>query len=405
MSKSINPDFTTDEEWQPIDKPSTLGETVSAQFKLGLQGTSMFAIGNMVQSAWAAENNDIISPEEANQKFPTDVPFNEPVSAKEAESIFEHQQEKKRLQEIIAKGPQDIGSQALGFTAAIAGGALDPVGMLLGGGLSGVGKSAVNATIGKSLVKSATAKRIAGASLEGALGNAVAEAAFVIPAQIAEKEDIEAGHQILTAAAGGALIPVGFEAVKGIYKGLRNLSPKQAEKLVDVTEARINSDKNPNITEQELELITKERGDTLKNEYQELLDQRTTIEEQLKSPDVDNTEVRKQMFEIEEQITNKANEMDAYASEFNSADKIREDLNAPRNDLYYNPEAAEIIENLEVQADDTPINQIFDEQYGRLDDLEPEVREAVESVNQEFAATEGNFDEFIKATHFCVTGS
>jgi len=402
-SKNLHPDFGFTRDWTPTEKPSSLTEVMGAQFKLGLMNSEILSLGRMAQSALVSETNDITSAADLNEALRPTIPFTKPMSAIEAGAIVAHQQEKQALQRIIQRGDNSISTSFFGFVTGLGGTALDPIGILSGRALTGVGRSILNRTLGKAFLGGRASRGILESSLEGALGNVATEMAFVIPSQIQEKEDVNITQQLVMAAAGGAAFPAVAGGIAVSYRVFKTLTIDKLSDAVNLTEARWLADKNPNMTEREIELVTRERGESLKTDYVRLQEESVRIQDNLKTATgPEEVDVfAKQIDENQTRLVDKAGEIDSYAQEFNNAQSIREDSNSKRNNLYNNPVANERMEAI-ADEPDVSFKERAEEEFNDLSDLEEPVRIEVEKVGKKFNEIDKQMQDVTKKADICA---
>ena len=354
---------------------------MKAQFELGALSSETLSAAKFVHKEAIRSEEDIISAQEANELFPVDVPYSEPVSARAAGVIQAHQDDKKRLANIIANGEGGWIESFSGFAASVAGAAIDPIGILSGKALTGVGGSVLNKAIGKGLTGKVS-REILETSIEGAIGNVATEALLVAPLSIADQEDINVTRDLVFAATAGAAFPAVTGAIGAAYKGFKNLSLDKVNKAVDITEARMDADLNPNLTATEIELLSREKYETLNTEYAEL-------ETRYKNGD-----------DVEAELHQKADEIDQYMDEFSDEKAIRESSNNEGNKIYNDPETNKKIEGLDAE-EDVNVQEMAQREFDELDDESLEfIKDEIEPYNQ----AEAQLDTLTKAIHFCVTG-
>jgi len=242
-------------DFQPLQKKSTLSDVVSAQFELGLKTAETGSIMKMIDLEKAERTDDVTDPLTLNKMFPdVDVSFNEPTSLAKAELINKNAQERRRLQHVIANGDDSFTTTALGMAAGFAAQMIDPIGIAAGIATAGVAKGAgIYKAMAKTyLGRSVLARNIA----EGVVGNVVSEAAFVIPGQIANREDINAYENITNAVVGGMAFPVVAAAARKAFGYIKNFnSSEQFEKTFAMTEARMEAGKTPHLSQEEIQLV------------------------------------------------------------------------------------------------------------------------------------------------------
>lgn len=220
---------------------ATSGEATTAAFDLAQKDTATilgarFSANKDLESLGAKK----LTAEEANAQFPgMPVPYKDSVSPYVAQLNWDQHQDREKLQQKIASGPDDWWSQTKQFGAGLVAHAMDPLefgaGMLTG---MGVGAAAGRTAVGASLAEAAPTNILARAALHG--GEAVAGNTVQMTAQeVATAQGANREHEEYNTAEGvknaatsilfGSLLHLGikegsFQAASRV-RNLLNLAP------------------------------------------------------------------------------------------------------------------------------------------------------------------------------------
>lgn len=253
MNGKFIPNFGVEEEnWQPIEKPSSTFEVVQASLELGWNSAETSSLYRLHQLKKAERTDDITEPGDLNEMFPDlEEPVTEPTSLSKIKKISEFQQERRKLQEVIQNGGDGLGTKAISFVSSVAAGAFDPIGIAAGLATGGV----FNSVLGKGLTSSKFVNNV----IENAIGNTFSEAIVygVGEEELRDQTVYESAVNVI----GGA---VAFPAVLHGVKWAAGATAKQLEKYINLTEARLEAGKSPALTKEEIDLV--QRGDEAINE-------------------------------------------------------------------------------------------------------------------------------------------
>jgi hypothetical protein len=159
--------------------PTSGWEAAAATAKKVFNDWSIWSPGEIVNLNEAQKHGDMIGPEMANQNYLTDRPFTGPVSRAAAEEISRRTYERRALESIIQRGPQDMPNRAVRFGTSLAVGMADP--LMLGATLltSGLGEAAIAgraaAGAAEGAVESGVLRRFGTGMIDAAAGVAVPE--------------------------------------------------------------------------------------------------------------------------------------------------------------------------------------------------------------------------------------
>lgn len=195
---------------------TTFSQSMRASFDLAQQDTTLFSLGRIFSLEDAADRGgEKIPVNELNERFkPDGFKFEEDLTEAEAEVIINRKAERRRLQTIIANGPQGGFYDTSRFGASLVAHALDPIDFAVGVASGGVLAAAVKGKrIGRALgvgVQGARpVQKFAFNATEGILGNVAAEP-LVYVANRRDLEDYSVEDAFINAA-GGA---VGFAGIR-----------------------------------------------------------------------------------------------------------------------------------------------------------------------------------------------
>lgn len=200
--------------------PTTLWKSLDAAWELSAKDTPVESLGRKHALDDLNERSDRrLDPNELNKRYPDlDNPFTQPMNAFAAEEIARRQRERRRLQDLIARGPEGTFYGIARFGAMLAPHALDPINFAAGVATGGLFELAALARGG------AIAGRVAGQSAslgrmfaEGAVGNALVEP-FTVMANKQDLSDYTALDSFLNVAGGAAAVP----AVVGATRFVKN---------------------------------------------------------------------------------------------------------------------------------------------------------------------------------------
>jgi len=387
MSNPLAPNFNPlDDTFKPVDKVTGGFEFAKTNAQLALFDSETLSAGRFIQRNLLANDDDLVEPDQITELFPDiDTTFDEPKSAAFLGALEGHVQERKRLEEIISRRPESFSNTVLGFGSALIGAAADPIGLATGKllGVFGVGEAIISKVASKSLLGRPIAKHFVKGGIEGALGNVVSEIAFTIPSQQDEIKDLQITERILFAAAAGSILPT---AISGLNIGklkLQGLSNTQIAKLYDYTGARIEADKSPNISDEEIEIITGKSGVELKTEFEDV---ELRINELQETRDVER--ISNEMPALNEELALKGDEIKVYEERLNAQQEIKERVNSKENDIYSRPDSREKLD--QVDEDIPPIEQQNQNQIDNvLNDTEID-----DTFKQEVQDTSAKYEQF-----------
>lgn len=185
-----------------------------SSFELGRMDSSTVSLMNVMEAvADSSKTEDLLSPEELNSEFGTDI-FKVPFTKNTAQAMHERHLKRLKLEEVIARGPEGLGTTALSFGSSIAANLLDPLDLAadiaVGKGLGILAKGkrvAMLANWGRP--DAGLAREFGEAAAEGFLGNLAVEPVISAAASLENRQ--RGFDEIAVEALAGALA---FPAVK-----------------------------------------------------------------------------------------------------------------------------------------------------------------------------------------------
>jgi len=200
-------------------KPRTsLGEVARLRFTQAFEDAeTMSIVRGVTDFINNNSNDDKVDHFELNEKYPDlEVPFNEPTSLEVAEDIYERQVIRREREEKIRNGDPESNLQK----------GVEFASSIAGNIIDPVGIATgvvIGAGVGK-VLGSALSKGLGGRVVEGIAGNAISEFGIINPLSKAEQRDVDTTQSLINSVAGGTLIPVGFKAIGKSSQLLKKLA-------------------------------------------------------------------------------------------------------------------------------------------------------------------------------------
>lgn len=304
-------------------------EIASASFSLGWKVAPLDSAMRFIEVSSANRTDDITPHQELNEMFPfVEVPWSEPASLAQAKVIAQHALEKIELQKVIQRGGDSTVNSLITFGTGLLAQAVDPINIL-----SGVGISRVMAA---GLIRGVQLSNLSRNIVAGVAGNVITEAAFVIPASLQDREDINLYENLAHAVAGGVAFPAVLAGIKGTYKVLKGLTVDQMSKALTLTEIKMDSGRSPEISNEELMFLGDKTPDKLNAKLDDLeLRRKLLVEEKFDTTEID--------AEIEV-VGNDLIESEKFL--FDDVD-MREQANDKQRDMFYNEKAEEAVRDID----------------------------------------------------------
>jgi len=374
----------SDESDAPIVQRSTTGETLAAKFELAWESGPFKSGLRSIQIQKAQRYDDVTHHDILNEELNPDVPWTEPTSRAKAEKIIQYQEERKALERVIlygqTEGPTNF---LLGFGAELLGSGIDPVG--IAAGVLTAGGTHVAATTGlisKSFLISGSGKALGATIAEGVVGNTLSEALLVLPNQRLERRDVDEWENISNVILSSIAFPVAFSGIKftakkikqfhkgeisfsklfegkpkeemGVYAGLHDYTFEEIGKFVDLTEAKMNQGKRPDLTPEEVDLIRGVDPDSL-HRFTDKLE--AMKKQSIVSIPWKNTK-EKLEFIKELDLLIEQTKSTKQAKEHLNFDPVemREKANSPEEDMYNDKETAHAIATID-ESDLQPVSE------------------------------------------------
>ncbi len=377
-----------------MKKPSTsTSDVLGKRFGLALLESETLSAGRFIEQKIAAREDDIMLPEEANKAFDFDVPVSSPTSKAELELIQDITNRKREMRDIIDRGEDTFANNFFGPIVGFAGYAVDPIGILTGKALGAfkVGQSVINKTIGKSFLQGSAWRKVVESGIEGAFGNTLSEV-LVSSQSKKELQDIDMTKNMLLAAGAGAAFPIaigsigiGLDKVLGRFK---EVPPEKMEQITDLVHTKLNSEKIPIITDEEIKLASVIPKEKLEAQLKRLQKKKT------KNP---NTK------DIDAKITAKQLEIDKNAEILENSKDLKTRTNVKENDIYHSPEAEARIK--EIDAEDITDEQFFDFEFSddSMGRYELDEQEVIQKALDPYKKAKSKIGRVATLAHDCVT--
>ncbi len=377
-----------------MKKPSTsTSDVLGKRFGLALLESETLSAGRFIEQKIAAREDDIMLPEEANKAFDFDVPVSEPTSKAELELIQDITNRRRDMRDIIDRGEDTFATNFFGPVAGFAGYAIDPIGILAGKaiGLGKFGASVINKTIGKSFLQGSAWRKVVESGIEGAFGNALSEVAVSAQSK-KELQDINTTKNILMAAGTGAAFPVALGSIgiafEKVFSRFKDVPPDKMGNVTDLVHEKINSEKIPIITDQEIKIASLPDTKKLKSQLKRL------EKRKLKNPEAKN---------IDAKIAAKKLELDNTLETLESSKDLKAKTNAKENDIYYDPDAEARIK--EIDGKEKTDQELFDDEFSdeALAKFSPDEQEAIKEALAPYKKAKGMIGRVATLAHDCVT--
>ena len=390
----------------PVTKTRSRLDVAGASFQLSWKQAETSSLFQAYNRFTAAKESDVEDHNELNQEYRLPIPLNKPMSRSKFDVLVEEDLDRKKLQQTISEGKDDILGTAITFGSGLTAQAVDPVAIGLGVATGSIfTRMAVGGFVGLKAQKAAKASIAARNSLnvakkaaklsktpatlaalkaaelsvketapgilrtigEGVAGNVIGEAGIVVPSQIGSQQNIDVADSVWNAVGGGVAFPLAIKALKMPFSA--------ASKLYNLTTERVNAGKVPFGDARELELTTGQIRSDLDAQIEGLKREEVI--------DVKKIEALESLREdLEQKVSN--------------TDDIRKSANTPDQDIYHDKAAekqyntfkeqkkkAPITEEAQQQADIEATSREYDDQIAAADEATAaqliEAKEAFES--------------------------
>ena len=218
--------------------PST-GDIYSANFHEGLERSTLFSIGRILNANEANNVGNKLPPEEIRKQF--GIETEEPKTALWAQQQVDMREEEEKRRKTIDSA-SGLWQKSIGFIGLLAGSASDPIDGVVGMAISaGIGKFAATGAMGLSRVPTKFIENLAG----NVIANTANEAAFTY-ASIKEEREISAKNAFVNVLLSSTVGAGVFTMPTALSELVSRLGERNAKKFLDTTRAALDAGVSPN---------------------------------------------------------------------------------------------------------------------------------------------------------------
>jgi hypothetical protein len=354
---------TSDIQGGTITPPTSYGDHLAASYVRTFESGITQVLGRKINREInaAQESGHTIPMDELNKRYPKmSQPFNRDMTEWEAKDLFNTDQRRKMLDNIIERGARPGALPALvdfGMTAVAS--MTDPLEIALGMGL-GAGAARV---MGKAAYGSLTGlKRFGAEAAENVVGNLASQLAVADPLRRQEMEDVDTWDSITGAVAGGIAFPALVGGARKIF-GMLNAKLDGEEisgKMMVQAQQNLESGRSPGIDEELLPVLEKQVVEDFKADL-----------EQMKN----DPNVSKEILDDMEAHIKRIEETPELARE-----EVLKRHNSPERDYDYDPDIQKIVESSDNVGE---VNE----------DFAATAREELQSIKEEIEANKELYTE------------
>ena len=413
---SLTPSFDQYSDFTPVQYKTSLSEVAGASFKLGSFESETQSIGRFVQKANTGGENDIVSPEQANEFYPKlEKPITERTSLAKVALMDAYREERHELQKTIDMGGDDLVTKGVSFISSLGGASIDPIG-LISGKLIGAGIAAssfARRAMAKGILNQSTATgRVLKEGVEGLIGNVASEGLINIPIGLDEHRDIEVDKALIFAAGSGFIGGAGLKSIGEFYTKLKtkSLNIDTVDKLISVHEQKIATGKVPILSDTEVELATASTGIELNNKMGVVSAEVDALKTEMNGDIPPNrlNALTEEFNTKKQELDSLSDEMSEYKEKYSNQEEFRKEANAPERDLYYDEESKlqyDAIERGEFASAPKDEFELELDEIRNDPDIDEDVKAMLEQDDEVFRVFETKRDEIVKAARKCLTGS